>query len=1309
MKLEELHLDGFGRFHRQAIGPLHAPVTVIYGPNEAGKSTLLAFVRAVLFGFPQRKRNEHYPPLAGGRHGGRIRLTSDAGESFTLERYNGPKGGDFVLRNEAGREFRAPGSLEQLTGRAPADLFQNVFAFGIDELQDTGLLDSPDVADRIYGAGMGAARLPLFSQSLARRKDELYKPRGSAQRIAQLLRELKDLDQRIRQVQTNADRYGQLLRRRDGIKRELDRSDLERGDLSRRHAEALRMQDGWEDWEILEECGIRLGDMPEFEQLPENAIERLENLEQRMQQAREDRDDAGEQNRKTRAAATVVIPGEALLPDQDRIEDIRRDRSYYDNAVRDLPERRQELRDMEQSLEEKLRQLGPDWNEANLDRIDTSLAVRSEVERWQKRILETTHEASEADTRLTQDSEQWEALKVEEANARRHLRVDEDTGSAPLHPPSGSLEALLADREPIEAIRRRHQGYGDSVADLPERQAELNALESDLRDKLRDLGSGWDESRLENFDISMVFRQEVERWRENLNEHRERTRQVRQQLEAEKSALEERSDAVRAAEAGMAGSEPDLDAPTLDRLRATLRRARSRLGEFERARHNQENLQGQVDALDSRQMAEMSVAKGPSPIWFAVPLLVIGAGLLLYGFFGPEGALGPGLAAGGLCIFLAAGYLLFGRGPAARSEAPPQLAALRQALEAATVATGEAWSRLVAETQPLDLDASPSTDALDEVEARLDAATQALATWIGHKAQLDQARDAWSRQQQRHANVVEQHQAVTASAHDGRREWREWLEQRAMDSGLTPETVTEFTGRIETARAILNQVQDRRHRVRAIQDDIEEYQALIRPVADRYGVVLDDSSHPRVMAVANLFVQQLDHARELVKARNDASRRRGQQEQKLAAGRQQCESIRRNLVEVQTQWQDWLLAHHMPEGLSPAATLEFLAQAETARASRNEVERMRARVQAIENDITEFHDQLAPLAAAHGIPLEGHNRGRLGAPADNLIQRFDQVRSQVAERDQAHRQNELDLEQLQQRERRLRHLEREHRDLLQAGDTADAEEFRRRVRQQKERLAWEGRRDECLRSLRRLSGPDRCLDDFRAALAATDRSRLRQETLDLEEKQTGLEERRNAWREELGGIDNELEQLAGEEESSRLRIQRNILMEQLQDCAAEWSKLTLAEVLLDRTRKKFERERQPNVINHAKTFFSGITGHRYSGLFAPVGQRTITVTDASGQAKLPAALSRGTREQLYLALRFGLILEFGEHAERLPVVVDEALINFDPERARYAAEAFARLAETHQVLVFTCHHFIVDLFESVGASTLDIGAAGSSP
>jgi uncharacterized protein YhaN len=76
-------------------------------------------------------------------------------------------------------------------------------------------------------------------------------------------------------------------------------------------------------------------------------------------------------------------------------------------------------------------------------------------------------------------------------------------------------------------------------------------------------------------------------------------------------------------------------------------------------------------------------------------------------------------------------------------------------------------------------------------------------------------------------------------------------------------------------------------------------------------------------------------------------------------------------------------------------------------------------------------------------------------------------------------------------------------------------------------------------------------------------------------------------------------------------------------------------------------------------------------------------------------LSRGTREQLYLALRFGLIREFGQHTERLPVVIDEILVNFDPERARRAVEAFAELAQTNQLLVFTCHPATVDMFNSV--------------
>jgi len=187
--------------------------------------------------------------------------------------------------------------------------------------------------------------------------------------------------------------------------------------------------------------------------------------------------------------------------------------------------------------------------------------------------------------------------------------------------------------------------------------------------------------------------------------------------------------------------------------------------------------------------------------------------------------------------------------------------------------------------------------------------------------------------------------------------------------------------------------------------------------------------------------------------------------------------------------------------------------------------------------------------------------------------------------------------------------------------------------------------------------------------------------------------------EERGSVETVMRQLRDEETSSALRGRRNLLLEQLREAARTWSTLRLAEALLQHARQKFEQERQPSVIQHAQRFFTMVTNHRYERLFAPLGEQTITVIDSTGREKSPADLSRGTREQLYLALRFGLIRAFGEHAESLPVVVDEILVNFDPERAQRAAQAFADLARTNQILVFTCHPPMIDTFVSAYAET----------
>ena len=73
------------------------------------------------------------------------------------------------------------------------------------------------------------------------------------------------------------------------------------------------------------------------------------------------------------------------------------------------------------------------------------------------------------------------------------------------------------------------------------------------------------------------------------------------------------------------------------------------------------------------------------------------------------------------------------------------------------------------------------------------------------------------------------------------------------------------------------------------------------------------------------------------------------------------------------------------------------------------------------------------------------------------------------------------------------------------------------------------------------------------------------------------------------------------------------------------------------------------------------------------------------------AMSDGTRDQLYLALRLATIEQQLERAEPLPLIVDDLLINFDDRRAAAGFKALAEIAETTQVIFFTHHRHLVEL------------------
>jgi uncharacterized protein YhaN len=1044
MRLEELFLDGFGHFHQRTFSLACGRVTVFYGPNEAGKSTLMAFIRTVLLGFPGQNRNAHYPPLAGGRHGGRIRLSGDDGQFYTIQRYVGTRGGTVEVLNDTGESLDPADFMPRITGQASQSVFNHVFAFGIDELQRVELLDDSSVNEAIYSAGQGVPGLSGFRQRLATRQQEIFlSNRGTSQEIPALVKTIREIDEQLTTIAGNANRYGSLMSRRAAIDTELQALEVERSQSNSRLSDLRNLTEGWEDWVELNDCESRLKALPLYVHFPDEAISRLEAFQERIRVSKTDRDEAAERLRVTTEAAAAVIPDEALLEEAGRVEEIRRGRGGFDESVRDLPERQAELREMEAGFVSRAADLGRPWDEADLEAFDTSLVVRNQVDSWKDRLAH-----------------------------------------------SG------------ETLRR----------------AELR-------------------------------------------------------LEQEKQTLLDRQLDTRESGEQLPGEAPVLDEVGLADQQDALRTARGCLTEFERQRQNHENLRGQLNVLTSG-TGSRGGKPAPIPVIWLVLLALAGAALAVIGVFLGGQALLLGVA-GGLILIIVAIVLWFSGRAGPSPESSPVTSPLARQAEEAEKGMEFLRQALLTAAERLDLAGQPDGAALESAEARLVSIGTQIGAWSAANHRLEEAFRREHSQEQRLADAAKAQEVAAASHEEAQEEWGQWLRECQLDDTLTPEGMTSFLANIDAARGVLG-----------------------------------------------------------------------------------------------------------------------------------ETRRMRTRGAAIETDIEEFRQKVEPLAAVHTIALAAGNWGQLATAADTLISRLEQAREAQSRRQAAVEQRDADRRAVDEREQRLMAAQQELNDFMALGETDDPEDFRLRARDHDTRVELDRNRNELRRSLERLSGPGERFDAFRERLAGTDQIRLNEESGEVAGQIQEMEERRGILLEERGGIENELERLTGEEESSRLRVKRETLVAQLQESAREWSKLTFAQELLERTRQKFEVERQPRVVQHAQDFFSRITGQRYTRLFVPIGERSVTVMDGAGGHKRPQELSRGTREQLYLSLRFGLVREFGEHAERLPVVVDEVLVNFDPERARLAAESFAELSETNQVLVFTCHPGMAELFTDVaGAQVIDVEPA----
>jgi uncharacterized protein YhaN len=191
--------------------------------------------------------------------------------------------------------------------------------------------------------------------------------------------------------------------------------------------------------------------------------------------------------------------------------------------------------------------------------------------------------------------------------------------------------------------------------------------------------------------------------------------------------------------------------------------------------------------------------------------------------------------------------------------------------------------------------------------------------------------------------------------------------------------------------------------------------------------------------------------------------------------------------------------------------------------------------------------------------------------------------------------------------------------------------------------------------------------------------------------------------EHLGGVKREIDALENDCQGTQLRFEIGQLEDRLRVLVGEWIVCDAAARTIDELRRDFERTHQPEALAEAAKMFSRLTGSRYRSVWAPLGERRLLVSDDQGRSFPIQSLSRGTREQLLLAVRLAVVRELSRQGISLPMILDDVIVNFDEERARTAVELLLELAtQGQQVLFFTCHKHLADLFAARGIDPIQL-------
>jgi len=219
-------------------------------------------------------------------------------------------------------------------------------------------------------------------------------------------------------------------------------------------------------------------------------------------------------------------------------------------------------------------------------------------------------------------------------------------------------------------------------------------------------------------------------------------------------------------------------------------------------------------------------------------------------------------------------------------------------------------------------------------------------------------------------------------------------------------------------------------------------------------------------------------------------------------------------------------------------------------------------------------------------------------------------------------------------------------------------------------------------------------DEEKTIIINTDAMELNTEIEELEKRAQVMDER-------LLGLKNQQRKILTGKTVEIINSEIHSINSSIEGYKEKWNQLRIMKEMIVVSEKSFKEKNQPELFKKAQEYLAIMTDGKYDRIAIKEvdGRKNVVLGE-----EISYNLSKGTMQQLYFALRLSLIDLLEKDNCKLPLFLDELLVNWDSSRLQSTIELLNEISKSRQIFIFTCQEALIkDFAEHKTVNIINLG------